>query len=58
MRNINGINPEYINEGEDNWDYCNPTVLCNLFGEDVKLIAQEVIPNILRVVMQFNSNNE
>lgn len=46
-----GTSPIWIEEGADNWDYCNPTVLCGLFGENVKLISHEVTPQIMRVVI-------
>ena len=42
--NANGTYPIRIEDSHaDNWDYCNPTVLCGLFGEGIKPIDQEII---------------
>jgi SAM-dependent methyltransferase len=51
-KNSTDTSPTWIQEGADNWNYCNPTVLCGLFGENIKLIAQEVTPQIMRVVIE------
>jgi SAM-dependent methyltransferase len=51
VRNPNGTSPIAIEEGGDNWDYCNPRVLTSLFSKDVTLLDQEVTSTAMRCVM-------
>ena len=58
VRNPNGTSPVRINEGRDNWDFCNPRVLYSLFKKDFKFLDQEVTSTAMCVVMQCSSNQQ